>query len=102
MRLRQHEFAFAACLIIYVLIAWALAITTGSWMVNIINTASWSNVLEKSQIGESITTQILEKSWSRNPFVEVYPTTEVSCPANYSDELIYDIWPGTRAMCDCL
>ena len=47
----------------------------------------------------------LNKSWSAEPFVsvlaidsETYPS---GCPITH-EELIYDIWPGTTMMCDCL
>ena len=47
----------------------------------------------------------LNKSWNAVPFVEVlavdseiYPE---GCPETH-EELIYDIWPGTTMMCDCL
>ena len=61
----------AVCLIIYALVTWGIGIWTGSWMVHIHNTESWKNALEGSVIGESVTTQILQRSWSKNPFVDV-------------------------------
>ena len=100
--MRQIFRVLVVLLLIYLLITWVLGIFTGSWMCHIVNTDSWKNALESSAIGESVTTQILQRSWSKNPFIDVYLTTDNSCPKNYTDELIYDIWPGTRAMCDCL
>ena len=28
--------------------------------------------------------------------------SELGCPASHPDELIYELWPGTTGMCDCI
>ena len=45
---------------------------------------------------------ILKKSWQAKPFVDVIMTTAKSCPETHPDDLIYEVWLGTRGMCDCL
>ena len=49
----------------------------------------------------------LLKSWGTEPFtdiivVDVNETKMTDCPETHPDELIYEVWPGTRQMCDCL
>ena len=55
--------------------------------------------------------KILAKSWEARPFVDILvltddqagsDTNENSCPESHPDDLFYEIWMGTRAMCDCL
>ena len=86
----------------YTIIAWVLGITVGSIMVHIHNTGDWKNSLEESITGESIASSILFKSWQKVPYVDVFPTLERSCPLDFPDDLIYDIWPGSRGYCDCM
>ena len=42
--------------------------------------------------------------WRRVPFTDITVVEGVDrpCPSDYPDEVIYDIWPGTRMMCDCI
>lgn len=49
----------------------------------------------------------LLKSWGTEPFtdiivVDVNETQMTDCPKTHPEELIYEVWPGTRQMCDCL
>lgn len=47
----------------------------------------------------------MARSWTRKPFVAVkaFDAKEtLACPADYPEELLYDIWLGTRVVCDCL
>ena len=47
----------------------------------------------------------IARSWTRKPFVAVkaFDAKEtLACPFEYPEELLYDIWLGTRMMCDCL
>lgn len=96
------EYCCLAALFVYTLIAFVLAVGAGSWMVNVHNTNRWKDIITKATTGESAAAEILFKSWNNLPFVDVYPTTEVFCPAEFPDDVIYDIWPGSRGMCDCL
>ena len=51
---------------------------------------------------------ILEKSWQTKPIVGVRAFTQQKadsqggCPPDYPEDIMYDIWPGTRGLCDCL
>ena len=51
---------------------------------------------------------ILEKSWQSKPIVGIRAFTDRGsqkvggCPVEYPEDIMYDIWPGTRGMCDCL
>lgn len=71
-------------------------------MVHIDNTEDWKDRLEKTLGGESLATSILHKSWQQVPFIDVYPTLETTCPPDFPDDMIYDIWPGSKGHCDCL
>lgn len=43
------------------------------------------------------------RDWSLAPFVGVkVVSAELPCPEDFPDDVIYDIWPGTRQRCDCL
>ena len=48
----------------------------------------------------------MRKSWDVKPFVDVRvidTTTEGSyCPSTHPDDIIHEIWLGTRGLCDCL
>ena len=47
----------------------------------------------------------MTQSWNRKPFValEAFDAEETTtCPAEYPEDLLYDIWLGTRTTCDCL
>ena len=45
-------------------------------------------------------------SWTQVPFVDaiVLDAEEniLGCPDSHPDELIFELWPGTTGMCDCL
>ena len=45
---------------------------------------------------------VLEKSWDVKPFVDVVLHDGNSCPETHPDDLIYELWLGTRGLCDCL
>ena len=36
------------------------------------------------------------------PFVDVILHDGRICPEEYPDDLIYEVWLGTRGLCDCL
>ena len=42
------------------------------------------------------------RSWNTRPYVDVAITDEQNCPLGFTEDLIYDIWPGTQGHCDCL
>lgn len=53
----------------------------------------------------------LVRSWQQEPFADVIviKATDASssgnrqrCPESHPDDLIFDVWPGTTHMCDCL
>ena len=46
---------------------------------------------------------MLKKSWESNPFVDIIvQDAQVPCPSEFPEEVIYEIFPGTRKSCDCL
>ena len=87
---------------LFVLFSWGIGIYVGSRITQIDNEGDWRDRLERTLGGESLATNILYKSWQKVPFVDVYPTLEQTCPPDFPDDTIYDIWPGTRGHCDCL
>ena len=47
----------------------------------------------------------MTRSWNQKPFVamKAFDTRETSsCPAEYPEDVLYDIWLGTRKTCSCL
>lgn len=86
----------------YLVIAWCLGIAASSWMVHMSNNGDWKRTIQNAVSGESAAADILFKSWQTYPFIDVAPTTNQWCPDDFPEDLIYDIWPGSRAMCNCL
>lgn len=45
-------------------------------------------------------------SWSQQPYVDVIVVdaseNPLGCPESHPEELIYEVWPGTKGVCDCL
>jgi len=45
-------------------------------------------------------------SWTSVPFVDVIvldaAENPLGCPESHPDDLIFEVWPGTTGMCDCL
>ena len=48
----------------------------------------------------------LVESWSTPPYTDIVVVDASGwvsdCPASHPEDVIYQIWPGTRYMCDCL
>ena len=93
------------CILSYMLLAWALAIAASSIMIHQNKEKTWSKKLTQLYEGENSAPYALMKSWEKQPFVDIrvldaeeYPY----CPDEYPEDVVYDIWLGTRAMCDCL
>ena len=41
--------------------------------------------------------------WTIQPFTSITVIdADYSCPEDFPDEVIYNLWPGTRMMCDCI
>ena len=51
-------------------------------------------------------TSTLARGWKTEPFIDVIVMDSTldtaGCPADFPDEVVYDIWPGTMQMCDCM
>ena len=46
---------------------------------------------------------MLKQSWESYAFVDIIvQDSKDPCPSEYPDEVIYEIFPGTRQACDCL
>ena len=92
----------------YAFTAFALCIAGASWMINVINADQWRKTIVNYMESETQTVQMLIKSWQAKPFVEIVMIDvednqfEQSCPESHPEELMYEIWSGTRALCDCL
>ena len=42
-------------------------------------------------------------NWLTKPFTDITVVdADDNCPASFPDEVIYNVWPGTRMMCDCI
>lgn len=93
----------AICILcVYAFIAMALAVAALSWMVIENNTSQWMNTIEESTRGADYVVGNLIRSWEQKPFVDVVVSADLSCPQGFKEDLVFDIWLGTRAMCDCL
>jgi len=42
------------------------------------------------------------RDWSTLPFQDILVTEETQCPDTHPDPVLYDVWLGTRAYCDCI
>lgn len=66
-------------------------------------------LIESAQMAQASQTQVqdsLVNSWISEPFTDIVVLNSLTdtrgCPTQYPDEVIYDLWPGTQQMCDCL
>ena len=77
-----------------------LIIAASSWMINVNMTERW---LDEITSNASTSAQMLKKSWESYTFVDIIVLDgQDSCPSEFPDEVIYEIFPGTRHSCDCL
>ena len=70
------------------------------------------NDIIRASIGDLRLSTILENNWKERPIVDVRairqdafrgdPLWLRECPIDHPIEVMYDIWQGTRGMCDCL
>ena len=51
----------------------------------------------------------LLKSWNTEPFIDIIVVdidsasdSSQGCPETHPEDVVYDIWPGTVQVCDCL
>ena len=52
-------------------------------------------------------TESLLKSWQKEPFSDIIVVDQergsfAVCPSTHPNELLLNVWPGTRHICDCL
>ena len=41
--------------------------------------------------------------WLSVPFTDITVVdSDRACPKDYPDNVVYEVWPGTRRMCDCI
>ena len=104
---------------------WALSCTCCAiiWQITLIivistglsRTPNWLvKPIERAIAERNAVTDTLLKSWNTEPFIDVlvihtgtysqnYDTlVNTDCPSTHPDEVFYEVWPGTRQMCDCL
>ena len=86
----------------YLLVELGLMIGILSWMTHQKNTSGWLDTYRASTSGANIKMRSLLRIWQRQPLVDVAVTDGPSCPADYPEDVIYQIWLGTRGFCDCL
>ena len=58
-----------------------------------------------SEMGDGVGTSSgqVRIDWMTKPFTDIAVVdAETKCPTSFPDEVIYNVWPGTRMMCDCL
>ena len=89
-------------------IAVCFAIAACSMMIYQVNSESWKNDIKSANPNNLRISDILENNWKARPIVDVRAfrqdeLLETSvCPSDYPEDVMYDIWKGTRGMCDCL
>ena len=86
---------YHACMII-------LAIAASSWIVNLNNSERWVKQFEGFTADPF---KPVLKSWDAKPFVDVrLISTENGnfCPESHPEDIIHEVWLGTRGLCDCL
>ena len=89
------------CVLIYLFIVWVIGIIGGCYIVHAHNTDRWRTLYSDAVIADSkrITTAL--HGFNVHPVVDV-KLVDGNCPEDYPDDLLYDIWLGIRAHCDCL
>ena len=93
-------FAFAG--ILFAATTWLYAIGCGSVLANVHAGGKWRVPYERMQEGEASTLFSLFRDYSVNPFVDAIVTSNQNCPATHPEDFVYDMWPGTVGLCDCL
>lgn len=92
--------AAAAILVIgYILVAFGLAIAASSMMIYQNNNETWNRAIRGVQVRQGQGPANLMRSWSAEPFMEIkaFDAEEYyTCPGDLPDEVVYDIWLGTR------
>ena len=91
------------CLVVmlcYLAVVFFMIIGVSSWMININNSERWRDMYGSILEGDAANIAAAFNSWNSKPYVDIVATS-YSCPSGY-DEVLYDIWPGTRGHCDCL
>jgi len=86
----------------YTMVAFVLCITCASWMVNQNNSESWRHTIMGLGSSDTAAIYILQRSWEVKPFVDIVVTNERNCPYSHPEDVIFEIWLGTKGMCDCL
>ena len=96
-------FCFVCCCM---LPAFILSIAASSWMVHIRKKGEWKETLNDFYASnESQVANRIIESWETSPFVDIQLLPEnQSCGflGEKYDDVVFDHWYGTRAMCDCL
>ena len=86
---------YIVCLTIY-------GIVCSSYMTHIYHNGIWRVEYEHILEGEVSILSDLFRDWGSYPFVDAIITSSTSCPSSHPEDLVYDMWPGTRGRCDCL
>ena len=94
----------AGCGISIVIVAWIMAIVIFSKMVAQNKSDDWRLGLVKFYgSGANTMTKVLTRDWVLPPFVDIkVRPAEDTCPYTHPEDVMYEIWPGTRMRCDCL
>lgn len=98
------EWVIVACGIGYLCIALGLAIAASSMMVYQNNSNSWRTSFLTVYEPQNATPNALLRSWAQKPFVDIqaYDSNEFTrCPEDTPEDVIFDVWMGSRLACDC-
>ena len=93
---------FAIAGIFFAATTWLYAIGCGSVLANVHAGGKWRVPYERMQEGEASTLFSLFRDYSVNPFVDAIVTSNRNCPATHPEDFVFDMWPGTVGLCDCL
>ena len=84
----------------YLAVIVILIIAASSWMINVNVSERWLDEITSNTL---VPPRMLKKSWESYSFIDIIvQESREACPSEFPDEVIYEIFPGTRQACDCL
>ena len=84
----------------YLAVIVILIIAASSWMINVNVSERWLDEITSNTL---VPPRMLKKSWESYSFIDIIvQESREACPSEFPDEVIYEIFPGTRKSCDCL
>ena len=81
---------------------WVISIRSTAWVVyyQIDNGKDWQALFQNQY--DVLDTEQLRYDWNSNYYTDIMTVDDdKSCPRTHPETLIYDLWPGTVASCDC-